>query len=114
MNSEAQYFMEQLIDAVKRSQEYNQYRALLESVKKHPEIYQRIGEFRRRNIIFQMTDHTNIIEENNQLQKEFADLQTNGLASDFMVAEHQYCHMIKKLQDYFLGELNLELDFLND
>ena len=71
--------MEQLMEAVKRTQEYNQYQTLLESVKKHPDIYRRIGEFRRGSIVFQMTDHANPIEENNALQKEFADLQTNGL-----------------------------------
>ena len=68
MSGETQLLMEQLVDAVKRTQEYNQYQTLLENVRKRPEIYQRIGEFRRRSIAFQMTDHANPIEENNQLQ----------------------------------------------
>ena len=69
MSGETQLLMEQLVDAVKRTQEYNQYQTLLENVRKRPEIYQRIGEFRRRSIAFQMTDHANPIEEYNQLQK---------------------------------------------
>ena len=73
MSGETQLLMEQLMEAVKRTQEYNQYQTLLESVKKHPDIYRRIGEFRRGSIVFQMTDHANPIEENNALQKEFAD-----------------------------------------
>lgn len=114
MYSESQILMEQLVDAIRRSQEYNQYRSLLESMKNHPELYQRVGEFRRRNILFQMTDHANAIEENNELQKEFADLKSNGLASEFMAAEHQYCRMIKGLQDYLLENIDLEIDILND
>lgn len=113
MSNESQLLMEQLVDAIRHSQEYNRYQSLLEDVKKHPEIYQRIGEFRRRSIMFQTSDHANAIDENNALQKEFADLQNNGLANEFMVAEHQYCHMIRKLQGYFLDHLDLELDFLN-
>lgn len=43
MSGETQLLMEQLMEAVKRTQEYNQYQTLLESVKKHPDIYRRIG-----------------------------------------------------------------------
>lgn len=114
MNSELQFLMEQLVDGLRRSQEYNQYQSLLEAVKKRPELYQRIGEFRRRNLLFQMTDHANAIEENNELQKEFSDLKINGLASEFMAAEHQYCRMIKGVQDYFLEQVDLDINILND
>ena len=41
MSGETQLLMEQLVDAVKRTQEYNQYQTLLENVRKRPEIYQR-------------------------------------------------------------------------
>ena len=58
MSGETQLLMEQLVDAVKRTQEYNQYQTLLENVRKRPEIYQRIGEFRRRSIAFQMTEQS--------------------------------------------------------
>lgn len=114
MKSESQMLMEQLIDTVKKSQEYNQYQNLLEDLKKYPQLYQRVGEFRRRSLSFQMTEHANAIEENNALQKEFADLQTTGLANEFMAAEHQYCQMVRKLQEHFLEELGLNLDFLDE
>ena len=45
---------------------------------------------------------------------EFADLQVNGLANEFLAAEHQYCMMIKKMQEYFLDHLDLELEFLDE
>lgn len=114
MNGETQALMEQLVDSLRRTQEYNQYQILLESVKKHPQLYQRIGEFRRRSMVFQMTEHANLIEDNNALQKEFADLENNGLANEFLAAEHQYCTMIRKLQGYFLDNLDLELEFLDE
>ena len=114
MNGESQMLMEQLVDAIKRSQEYNQYQSLLQNIKNYPDIYRRVGEFRRRSVVFQMTDHGNVIEENNVLQKEFADLQNNGLANEFMAAEHQYCQMIRSLQNYFLDQLDLEVGFLDE
>ncbi len=112
MSGEAELLMEQLLEVVKRSQEYNQYKNLLESVKKQQDLYHRIGEFRRRSIVLQLSDNVNMIDENNNLQKEFADLQNNGLASEFMAAEHQYCQLIRRLQKRFLEEVDLDIDFL--
>jgi cell fate (sporulation/competence/biofilm development) regulator YlbF (YheA/YmcA/DUF963 family) len=114
MNGEAQVLMEQLVEAVKRTQEYNQYQTMLENVKRYPDLYRRIGEFRRRSLTVQMTDCANPIEQNNALQNEFSDLQKNGLANEFMVAEHQYCMMLRELQGYFLDSTGLELGFLDD
>jgi cell fate (sporulation/competence/biofilm development) regulator YlbF (YheA/YmcA/DUF963 family) len=115
MNSgEVQGLMEQLVEAVRRTQEYNQYQTLLENVKRYPELYRRIGEFRRRSITVQLTDYGNPIEANNALQKEFSDLQKNGLANEFMVAEHQYGMMLRELQGYLLDNADLELEFLDD
>lgn len=113
MKNESQILMEQLVNTIKRSQEYNQYQNLLVSIKRQPEIYQRIGEFRRRSMAFQMSDHVNHIEANNELQKEFDDLRTNGLANEFMAAEHQYCQMIQGLQNDFLEQIDLNIDFLD-
>lgn len=114
MNNESQMLMEELVKSIRSSQEYNQYQNLLDNLKKQPEIYQRIAEFRRRSIALQVSDEGQSIEANNVLQKEFADLQTNGLANEFMAAEHQYCQMIKSLQNYFLDHLDLETDFLEN
>ena len=112
MNNEINMLLEQLLDAVRQSKEYNQYQNLLASLKKQPELYQRIGEFRRRSVSLQLAENVNMIEENNALQKEFADLQVNGLASEFMAAEHQYCQLIRELQSHLLEEIDLEIDFL--
>ena len=81
MNNEPQMLMEELVKSIKSSQEYNQYQNLLATLKNRPEIYQRIAEFRRRSIALQMSDEGQSIEANNALQKEFADLQTDGLAN---------------------------------
>lgn len=112
MSNEADLLIGQLIDAIKRSQEYNQYQNLLESVKNQPELFQRIGEFRRRSLSLQLSDSTNLIEENNALQQEFADLQSNGIAGEFLAAEHQYCKLIRHLQDQFLEQVDVDIDFL--
>lgn len=103
-----------LIEAIKNTKEYNQYSNLLEHVKNQPELYRRIGEYHRRSLVMQMTESENFIHENNKLQKEFYDLQNNTLSNEFFAAEHQYCVMIRKIQDEFLENVGVETDFLED
>ena len=104
--------MESLIRAIKGTREYNQYHNLLESVKAQPELYNRIGEYHRRSLAMQMSESENFIHENNKLQKEYYDLQNNSLSNEFFSAEHQYCVMIRSLQNQFLEGIKIETDFL--
>ncbi len=113
MNGEVRELMDQLMKAVERSQEFVQYQSLLEGIKRQPEVYQRIGEFRRRNLGLQMSGNVSL-EQNSSLQNEFSDLQSNGLANEFMVAEHQYCTMIREMQSTLLDRVHLEIDFLDE
>ena len=109
---EIEELTKKLIEAIKNTQEYNQYSTLLEHVKNQPELYKRIGEYHRRSLVMQMTESENFIHENNKLQKEFYDLQNNALSNEFFAAEHQYCGMIRKIQADFLENIGVETDFL--
>lgn len=106
--------MQELIDSIRTTKEYNQYQSLLESVKRKPELYARIGEYHRKSLALQMNKSPNFIQENNDLQKEYADLQNNGLTNEFLAAEHQYCNMVQKLQEKFINAVNIETDFLEE
>lgn len=109
--SELENLMAELVDKLHATKEYNHYRNLLKRVKEQPELYGRIGEFRRRGISLRLWENT--IQANNELQKEFGDLQSNGLANDFLVAERQYCRMVRELQEKFLEGADIETEFLD-
>ena len=83
------------------TKEYNQYKNVLDRLKAQPELYRRVGEFRRRSVAMQLEDAGNAIHANNALQNEFLDLQNNSLVNDFLIAERQYCRMIRELQECF-------------
>jgi len=114
MNQDLSTGMEKVIALIHSSQEYNQYQNLLDTIKSQPEIYQRIAQFRRRSVLIQMQENVDMISENNNLQNEFYDLQQNGLASEFMAAEHQYVQMLREIQTEFLDKIDLAIDFLDE
>lgn len=57
-------------------------------------------------------DNENFIQENNELQKRFSDLLNIGLSNEYFAAEHQYCMMIREIQERYLEQINIETDFL--
>ncbi len=109
---EVRGLMAEVIKKLSETTEYNQYQILLERVKTQPELYRRIGEFRRRSLMLQFNGDIDPIHANNELQKEFGDLQHNGLANDFMVAERRYCNIVRSLQEQLLEGANVSTDFL--
>lgn len=109
---EMESLMDQLTMRIRMSNEYNQYRNLLQRVKSDENLYARIGDYRRRSLWVQMQDGEGFIHGNSELQKEFMDLQENGLASEFLAAEHQYVAMIRKLQERLLEGAELDTTFL--
>ena len=98
--NEVELLMEEVVKRLPETKEYNQYKNLLERLKAQPDL--------------QMGDNTRAVHANNELQKEFRDLQNNGLSSEFLAAEHQYCHMIRRLQEKFLESAQIETDFLEE
>ena len=112
--NEVDEILEQLIHKIATTKEYNQYMTMLDRIKSQPDLYRRIGEFRRRSLAIQMSESNNKIQENNNLQNEYRDLLTNGLSNDFFVAEHQYCGMIQAIQNELLENAHIDTGFLED
>ena len=112
--TEIEILTNQLTEAVIKSKEYNQYKSILEKIKSQPDLYNRIGEYHRRSLALQLSDCENIIYENNKLQKEFIDLQNNGLSNEFFAAEHQYCSLVKKIQNTILEAVDIDTGFLEE
>lgn len=112
--NEVNELMNEIARKLPDTKEYNQYKNLLDRLRAKPDLYRRVGEFRRRSISVQLGDRGNAIHANNELQNEFRDLQNNGLVNDFFVAEHQYCRMIRDLQEILLESAQIETGFLEE
>lgn len=106
--------MDGLLHQLHGTNEYNQYCDVLSRVKNDADLYRRIGEFRRGSLWIQMQEGEGFIAKNNELQKEFSDLQENGLAREFFAAEHQYVAMVRELQNQFLQGVQLDISFFSE
>ena len=111
--NEVERLMEEVIRKLPETRAYNQYQTLLKRVQEQPELYNRIGDFRRRSLWVRTAENIDTVHEASELQNEFKDLQNNGLANDFMIAERQYCNLIRELQDMLLKGAQIETEFLD-
>ena len=102
-----------LINVIKSTKEYNQYQTLLKKVKKMNRNYMEeyvITEEKKVSLCSFRIMRI-FIQENNNLQNEFADLLNIGLSNEYFAAEHQYCGMIRKIQECYLEEISIETGF---
>lgn len=97
------------VDALKETRVYQEYQLQKEKVKRFPELKSRIDEYRIRNYQLQNQEQSdNLMEELENLQREFADVLDTPLGSDFLQAELDFCRMMQNIYVYITDEMNFE------
>lgn len=111
---ETDVILDDLIQAVHDTREYSEYRQSVEDLKKVPDLYSRVADYKRRSVALQLSDGDNIMQQMQDLQNEFSDLGNNGAAGNFLTAEHRYCGMIKRIQKKFLEATGPDISFIEE
>ena len=111
---ETDVLTDQLVDAIKRSDEYINYHKCLEEVKKQPEMYEFVNEFRRRN--FQAQNNMGgrmSYDEYSGIYNMSTNLRQNTLINDFLNAEIAVAKMMQRINYKIIDSIKFEIDFLN-
>ncbi len=104
---------EELNKALLDSQEYRQYVQALDTVKKQPELYQAMNDFRRRNRHIQMyASEETLFEENNQLVFEFDAILKNDAVETFLAAEKRFCRMMQTMYGLLSKDMEFDDEYL--
>lgn len=103
-----------LIDAIKGSKEYKEYRRLLALVVEQEDLYREINEYRKKSIFIQLHADKNILDVSSALYSEYSTLLRDSLVADFIAAEQAYCRIIREMNHRIMDSLDLDIDFLED
>lgn len=96
------------VKAIKNTAVYKNYRIQLERIKKEPELYEQVNEFRRRNYEIQNTSGVDdLFDKIDAFEREYEKFRENPIVDDFLRAELALCRMMQEI-DIMLTE---ELDF---
>lgn len=103
----------ELAQAVADSEEYKSYLHYLEEIKKHPELYEKVCDYRRRNFELQNMDVAdNMFDEVMRFQMENAGIRKNELVNEFLKAELSVCRMLQGITRVIADSVELDTDFL--
>lgn len=103
----------ELAQAVADSEEYKSYLYYLEEIKKQPELYEKVCDYRRRDFELQNMDVAdNMFDEVMRFQMENAGIRKNELVNEFLKAELSVCRMLQGITRVIADSVELDTDFL--
>ena len=85
-------------DQIMTSDTYRQYYYQREKIKKQPELYEKVNEFRQRNFDLQNeTDSDDMLDRMEAFEREYEKFRENPLVDDFLRAELAFCRMMQEV-----------------
>ena len=106
--------IEQLIEAVLKSEEYQRYKNIKEKIKQQPEKERAIQNFRKRNFLLQKSkDNMDLFEEIDRLEQEFSLFRQEPLVEEYLTAELSVCRMVQKINLKLMEQIDFETIILD-
>lgn len=99
--------VEQMVQAIRNTDAYMEYRRQLGRIKEQPELKKQIDDFRTRNFELQTSKDTNF-DKIDQFTRENEAFRENPLVSDFLAAELAFCCMMQEIGLYVTDQMKFE------
>lgn len=99
--------VEQMVQAIRNTDAYLEYRRQLGRIKEQPELKKQIDDFRTRNFELQTSKDTNF-DKIDQFTRENEAFRENPLVSDFLAVELAFCRMMQEIGLYVTDQMKFE------
>lgn len=100
---------ERFVGEIMKSNIYKEYNFQKEELKKQPELFQQVKEFRERNFVLQNSaESEELLEKLEEFEVEFEKFRENPLVDDFLRAELAFCRMMQEVNVRITAELDFE------
>lgn len=94
---------------IQESDTYQEYRFQREKLKKQPELYDKVNEYRQKNFDLQNeTDGEDLFDRIEAFQREYAKFRENPLVEDFLRAELAFCRLMQDVNTLLTAEIDFE------
>ena len=100
---------EKFVRELKDTEVYKKYRYQLEKIKKNPELFEKINEFRHHNYEIQNTTQVDeLFDKMDAFEKEYEKFRENPIVDDFLRAELAFCGMMQEVNAVITEGLDFE------
>ncbi|MBS5933512.1 MAG: YlbF family regulator [Clostridiales bacterium] len=110
--SDIEYQMKNLVDSIKQSNEYNQYRRLYGEIGENEKLLTRLNEFRMRSFQIQLNQEENSLGICKSLREEFKDILMLPSVQEFLIAEQRVNTTLRDINHYIWDNIELNVDFI--
>lgn len=101
--------VEKFVKAIKETDIYKGYCYQLEKIKKSPQLFESVNEYRHRNYEIQNTSQVNeLFDKMDAFEKEYEKFRENPIVDDFLRAELAFCRLIQEINVMITEELDFE------
>ena len=95
---------------IQESDTYKEYWYQREKIKKQPELYEKVNEFRQKNFDLQNeSDSEDLFDRMEAFEQEYAKFRQNPMVEDFLRAELAFCRMMQDINVLLTSEIDFEL-----
>lgn len=99
----------QFADTIMTSNTYKEYLYQREKIKKQPELYEKVNEFRQRNFDLQNeADSDDIFDRMEAFEREYEKFRENPFVDSFLQAELAFCRMMQEVYVLLAEEIDFE------
>lgn len=108
--SEIDNALDNLIEAIRESDEYNNYQALLDKLGRYPELKQKVDEFRERNFELQQSDidAEQLMAETDRFEREYEKFRSDPLVHRFLASELAFCRMMQGIFEEIMESIHFD------
>lgn len=100
---------EHFVEEIRKSDIYKEYTIQKEKIKRQPALFEKVGEFRQRNLALQSSaEGEDLLDKLDAFEKEYEEFRANPIVDDFLRAELAFCRMMQRVNVYITAELDFE------
>lgn len=94
---------------IQESDTYKEYLFQREKLKKQPELYDKVNEFRQKNFELQNElDSEDLFDRMEAFEQEYAKFRENPMVEAFLRAELAFCRMMQDINVLLTAEIDFE------
>lgn len=99
----------QFADTIMTSDTYKEYLYQRERIKKQPDLYEKVNEFRQRNFDLQNeADSDDIFDRIEAFDREYEKFREDPFVDGFLQAELAFCRMMQEVYTLMAEEIDFE------
>ncbi len=109
LDSIVQKAADNFIEEIKKSNIYREYDFQKENLKRQPELFDKVTEFRQKNYALQTeTPAEELLDRLDAFEREYEEFRSHPLVDDFLRAELAFCRMMQEVNVLITAELDFE------